>query len=62
MTPLPTVIAAINAAMLMMVRTATATSIVRPSSTSAGNTSEGSLLGQGEDDAVLLMFGREGSA
>src|ERR1700746_695503 len=32
MTPLPTVIAAINAAMLMMVRTATATSIVRPSS------------------------------
>src|SRR5271156_5153693 len=60
MTPLPTVIAAINAAMLMMVRTATATSIVRPSSCGREHIRRKLTRSRGTDDAVLLMFGREG--
>jgi hypothetical protein len=60
MTPLPTVIAAINAAMLMMVRTATATSNVRPSSCGREHIRRKLTRSRGTDDAVLLMFGREG--
>src|ERR1700738_3445255 len=60
MTPLPTVIAAINAAMLMMVRTATATSNVRPSSCGREHIRRKLTRSRGRDDAVLRMFGREG--
>src|ERR1700751_119712 len=60
MTPLPTVIAAINAAMLMTVRTATATSNVRPSSYGREHIRRKLTRSRGTDDAVLLMFGREG--